>query len=73
MLPYRPLISKASASIAGTPVQPNSRVAKQRRYHHTDTDWEERKQAILGIYITEDRSAEDVVRILERGFAFKAR
>ena len=73
MLPFRPLVAKATVPSAGTPVQPNSRIIKQRRHHHTDTDWEDQKQTIFRLYIEEDRSAEDVVKILARDFAFKAR
>jgi len=73
MLPFRTLITKAPVPLAGTPVLPNSRIVKQRRHHYTDTDWEDRKQTIFRLYIEEDRSAEDVVEILARDFAFKAR
>jgi hypothetical protein len=72
MLPFRPLVAKAAAPLAGTPVQPNCRIVKQRRHHHTDTDWEAQKQTIFRLYIEEDRSAEDVIEILARDFDFKA-
>jgi hypothetical protein len=67
MPPLRPLVA-----LAGTPVQPISHIVKQRRHHHTETDWEDQKQTIFRLYIEEDRSAEDVVEILARDFAFKA-
>ena len=73
MLPFRPLVAKATIPLARTPVQPTSRVVKQRRHHHTDADWEDQKQIILRLYIEEDRNAEDVIEILARDFAFKAR
>jgi hypothetical protein len=73
MLPFRPLVAKATVPLAGTSAQPNSRIVKQRRHHHTDTDWEDQKQTIFRLYIEEYRSAEDVIEILARDFAFKAR
>jgi Clr5 domain len=73
MLPFRPLVAKATTPLAGTLVQSNSRIVKQRRHHHTDTEWEDQKQTIFRLYIEEDRNAEDVIEILARDFAFKAR
>ncbi len=31
-------VAKATVPLAGTSVQPNSRIMKQCRHHHTDTD-----------------------------------
>lgn len=72
MLPFRPLVAKATVPLAGMPVQPTSRIVKQRRHHHTDADWEDQKRIIFRLYIAEDRNAEDVIEILARDFAFKA-
>ena len=75
MPPFRPLIAKGTAPIFETLAQLNSYTPKQDRHRHchTDANWESRKQTVFRLYIEEDRTAEDVVEILRKDFAFKAR
>jgi hypothetical protein len=48
MLPFRPLVAKAPAPLAAASVQPDIRIVKQRRHHHTDTDWEDYNRQSFG-------------------------
>jgi hypothetical protein len=73
MPPFRPLVAKPPVPFPDTSVQPNGHIVKQRRHHHTDTDWEDQKRTIFQLYIQEGRSAKDVVEILAGDFAFKTR
>jgi hypothetical protein len=68
---FPPLVAKPSIPLARTPAQPNNRIAKQRRYHHPGDDWESLRNTISRLYKDEGRKANDVVKILERDFAFK--
>ncbi|KAJ3533971.1 hypothetical protein NM208_g7748 [Fusarium decemcellulare] len=54
------------------PTQPEGVFPKQRRHHHSAEAWEAQKAVIVQLYVCENRSAKEVVRILQRDFKFKA-
>ncbi|KAJ2979072.1 hypothetical protein NUW58_g7299 [Xylaria curta] len=67
MGPRRPLAPKPflfAASSLGHSVQPNTRIVKQRRNHHTAEDWARKKDTIIRLYTTENLKAERVVEVL---------
>ncbi|KAI0413246.1 hypothetical protein F5X98DRAFT_352468 [Xylaria grammica] len=73
MDPCRPLAAKPNLLIASSlrpSMQLNNRIVKQRRSRLAATDWEEKKQVIVELYIQKCRQAEDVVEILKSEFKF---
>ncbi|KAF2972995.1 hypothetical protein GQX73_g665 [Xylaria multiplex] len=69
----QPLVMQRLLSVASSSnslVQPNDRVVKRRRNHHTALDWESKKPTIIQLYITENKRVEDVIEILKSDFAF---
>ncbi|KAI1148321.1 ankyrin repeat-containing domain protein [Nemania diffusa] len=46
------------------------RPAKQRRYRHTPTEWESRRETIIQLYVRESKTADEVVEALRSDFSF---
>ncbi|KAI0965926.1 hypothetical protein F4678DRAFT_467066 [Xylaria arbuscula] len=44
--------------------------AKPRRYRHTQTKWESRRERIIQLYVEEGKTADEVVETLKSGFSF---
>ncbi|KAI1427454.1 hypothetical protein F5Y12DRAFT_711990 [Xylaria sp. FL1777] len=44
--------------------------AKQRRYRHTSTEWESRRERIIQLYVREGKTADEVVETLKSAFSF---
>ncbi|KAF4460886.1 hypothetical protein FALBO_12322 [Fusarium albosuccineum] len=51
--------------------QPEGVFPKQRRHHHSAEAWETQKPVIVQLYACENRTAKEVVDILQRGFRFE--
>ncbi|KAI0096588.1 hypothetical protein GGR51DRAFT_28628 [Nemania sp. FL0031] len=70
MATFRDLIAKPRTGLQVLPVDPGSRVTKQRRYHHTPTEWENRRQTIVELYVEKHKTADEVLEILKSEFTF---
>ncbi|KAI0455022.1 hypothetical protein F5B21DRAFT_473465 [Xylaria acuta] len=73
MAPCRRLAAKPILLVTSSSkpsAQPNNRIVKQHRNHHTAVDWETKKQTIIQLYTRENRPAKDVIGILKSEFAF---
>ncbi|KAI0437210.1 hypothetical protein F4803DRAFT_165257 [Xylaria telfairii] len=73
MAPFRRLAVKAAVLVPRSSEQsgqPNNRVIKQRRNHHTAMDWVRKKETIIQLYATENKQANDVIETLRSEFAF---
>lgn len=79
---FRPLLPSSSllassVTYGDAPVHQNQRIrnrgAPQRRHHHTDSDWEKRKETISQLYLVENKSVEDVVKSLSEDHEFYVR
>jgi DNA-binding CsgD family transcriptional regulator len=44
---------------------------KQRRYRHTQAEWESRRERIIQLYVEEGKTADEVVETLKSIFSFR--
>ncbi|KAJ8126766.1 hypothetical protein O1611_g6871 [Lasiodiplodia mahajangana] len=70
MAAFRDLLPKPPTEIQVLSVYPGSRVTKQRRYHHIPTEWENRRQTIIKLYVEKRKTADEVIEILKSEFSF---
>lgn len=77
--PLKPLLPSHHLSDPIPPVEPpahpNHRIRKrgapQRRHRHTANDWEQLKKTISQLYVVENKSADDVVKVLSEDHGFE--
>jgi len=75
LLPSRPLAN--SIPPVETPVRPHQRPRKrgalQRRNRHTTSEWNQLKKTISQLYVAENKSVDDVVKVLSKDHGFEVR